>query len=323
MRMCTRSSPPSTGKNSSPLRSSLNMVARCTMLVHVRRSLSLPGACCRGHSAFRTLTSSCSTVKSPQVLELSGIGDRKILQPLGISVQQDLPSVGTNVQEPIMMGISRIKMVEDRDLITSGMLDDDEFTEKIQTALPAELKALPSGLKDSFQLTVNGVSFVPIQTASERAEQLVQKQRAKVAKGDHPPGLKISYEKQLELLANPKVPDFEILFFPFTFPTPPPEPSKPYITIFLTLGRPFTRGTIHIQSADPMAWPAIDPHYYEEDIDLDIMVDAAKFIRKVTHTEPFKSLVVEEQLPGPDVNTDEEMYAYVRKNTYSSFRTYQ
>ena len=43
--------------------------------------------------------SSCSTVKTPQLLELSGIGDPKILEPLGIKTVVDLPAVGTNVQE--------------------------------------------------------------------------------------------------------------------------------------------------------------------------------------------------------------------------------
>ncbi|EKM57302.1 uncharacterized protein PHACADRAFT_46334, partial [Phanerochaete carnosa HHB-10118-sp] len=31
---------------------------------------------------------------SPQVLEFSGVDDRKILEPLGIIIQLDLPSVG-------------------------------------------------------------------------------------------------------------------------------------------------------------------------------------------------------------------------------------
>ena len=36
------------------------------------------------------LKGSLSTVKSPQILELSGIGDRKILEPLGLDVKVDL-----------------------------------------------------------------------------------------------------------------------------------------------------------------------------------------------------------------------------------------
>lgn len=48
-----------------------------------------------------------SAIKSPHILELSGIGDRKILEPLGINVQLDLPSVGTNMQEHISLGYTR------------------------------------------------------------------------------------------------------------------------------------------------------------------------------------------------------------------------
>ena len=100
-----------------------------------------------------------------------------------------------------------------------------------------------SGLASPFQLTVNNFSFVPIQVASPRAAELVEKQRAKLASGKYPPGLRAAYEQQLALLANPNVPDFEIIFFPFTFPVPPPELDKPYLSIFPTLSRPFTRGT--------------------------------------------------------------------------------
>ena len=43
-----------------------------------------------------------STVKSPHILELSGIGNRKVLDPLGIPVQLDLPSVGENLQDHLI-----------------------------------------------------------------------------------------------------------------------------------------------------------------------------------------------------------------------------
>ena len=43
-----------------------------------------------------------STVKSPQILELSGIGNPKVLEPLGIPVQLDLPFVGENLQDHLI-----------------------------------------------------------------------------------------------------------------------------------------------------------------------------------------------------------------------------
>jgi len=35
----------------------------------------------------------------------------------------------------------------------------------------------------------------------------------------------------------------------------------------------------------------MDPHYFEERVDLDIFVEIVKYIRKLPETEPFKSIV--------------------------------
>ncbi|RPD75411.1 alcohol oxidase [Lentinus tigrinus ALCF2SS1-7] len=47
-----------------------------------------------------------STINSPKILELSGIGDRTILNSLGIETKVDLPAVGTNVQEHMFAGLA-------------------------------------------------------------------------------------------------------------------------------------------------------------------------------------------------------------------------
>ena len=41
-------------------------------------------------------------MKTPQILELSGIGDRAILDPLGVQTKLHLPGVGANLQENIV-----------------------------------------------------------------------------------------------------------------------------------------------------------------------------------------------------------------------------
>jgi choline dehydrogenase-like flavoprotein len=42
---------------------------------------------------------SAGTVRTPQLLELSGIGDKDILNKYNISVLLDLPAVGTNYED--------------------------------------------------------------------------------------------------------------------------------------------------------------------------------------------------------------------------------
>lgn len=42
---------------------------------------------------------SAGTIRTPQLLELSGIGDKNILNPLKIDVKIDLPGVGANYED--------------------------------------------------------------------------------------------------------------------------------------------------------------------------------------------------------------------------------
>src|SRR5262245_14395229 len=55
--------------------------------------------------ARREVVMSAGTVQSPQVLMLSGIGDGKALQSLGIEVKRDLPAVGANYHDHLAAGI--------------------------------------------------------------------------------------------------------------------------------------------------------------------------------------------------------------------------
>lgn len=52
-------------------------------------------------SASREIILSAGSVKSPQILELSGVGNAQILERAGIPVKVDSPNVGENLQEHI------------------------------------------------------------------------------------------------------------------------------------------------------------------------------------------------------------------------------
>ena len=54
--------------------------------------------------AQREVILSTGTIKTPQLLELSGIGRKDILHRLGVDVKIDLPGVGENVQEHLLVG---------------------------------------------------------------------------------------------------------------------------------------------------------------------------------------------------------------------------
>ena len=67
-----------------------------------RRSSSRLGALLFASCHMKLMARRRSTIKSPQILELSGIGRREILEKAGIAVKVDLRGVGENLQEHCM-----------------------------------------------------------------------------------------------------------------------------------------------------------------------------------------------------------------------------
>ena len=59
-----------------------------------------------GNPRHTTDRLSRSTLKSPQVLELSGIGRTEVLEKIGVPIKVDLPGVGENVQDHLVCGIA-------------------------------------------------------------------------------------------------------------------------------------------------------------------------------------------------------------------------
>jgi choline dehydrogenase-like flavoprotein len=57
---------------------------------------------------FELASEVCTTgsgLQSPSLLELSGIGNREILEPLGIETKVHNPAVGENVQEHLIAAV--------------------------------------------------------------------------------------------------------------------------------------------------------------------------------------------------------------------------
>lgn len=84
------------------------------------------------------------------------------------------------------------------------------------------------------------------------------------------------------------------------------------ITILACNVRPRSRGEVKLLSADPSAMPAVDPNYLADPADWEISVEGFHWIRKVLSASAFKPFLKSEQLPGPDVQTDEQIRDYIR-----------
>lgn len=109
-------------------------------------------------------------------------------------------------------------------------------------------------------------------------------------------------------------PDMQIMFIhvPFHPPTSVAPPNS------FTLGVatvPESRGSVRLASSDPDVKPLIDPQYLVEQHDVDRVVAGVKTAREIAAASPFDDWRAREVLPGPDVQTDEQLADFVAHGT--------
>jgi choline dehydrogenase len=76
--------------------------------------------------------------------------------------------------------------------------------------------------------------------------------------------------------------------------------------------QPRGTGTITLNSPDPKDAPLFKPQFLTNDEDTAAVISGIRQIRKIMGTEPLASRVIEELMPGPAAQTDDEIYSYMQ-----------
>jgi choline dehydrogenase len=84
-------------------------------------------------------------------------------------------------------------------------------------------------------------------------------------------------------------------------------------TILACAIRPKSRGQVALRSSDPSVPPIVDPNYLSDPDDLRVSIEGFKAIRKVLAAPALASISTGEQIPGPDVQSDQEIGDYILK----------
>ncbi|KAH9053670.1 alcohol oxidase [Lactarius vividus] len=242
----------------------------------------------------KTVVLSAGAILSPQVLELSGIGDPDVLRKANVGVVVDLPGVGNNIQEHVNSAVSyKVKEEFEESYVSFDCLMNPDGLQK-QTEL------YHAGETSVFDMTINLMSFAPLSTITPEAPALQDKYlasiRARIDSGGYPPGLRKQYEVQLEHI-KAQIPSCELMLVQArSVMRPVQETPGKYAAIACLLNHPLSRGSIHIKSNDPLERPVIDPHYFEEEYEGELF-------------------------PGPSVETDEQIIENLKTNVATTFHT--
>jgi choline dehydrogenase-like flavoprotein len=114
-------------------------------------------------------------------------------------------------------------------------------------------------------------------------------------------------------------PDVQIMFVDVPLRAdslPGPDMEHGY-AITVSLVMPFSRGSLRLASRTPGAHPVIDPAYYTDQRDLDIVVAGLRIARDIGAAPALAPWCGGEALPGPDVRDAPDLRSYVKTNIRS------
>ena len=77
------------------------------------------------------------------------------------------------------------------------------------------------------------------------------------------------------------------------------------------LVRPYSKGSVRLASADPLAAPIIDPRYLSDSRDVDALLWALELCRELADQPAMKKVAGSELAPGPGVRTQAELRDYL------------
>lgn len=230
--------------------------------------------------------------QSPQILELSGIGDRTLLESHGIKVLIDNPNVGENLQDHLFTGIS----YEVKDgIATADILRRDP---KAAQAAMAEYMSNKTGPMTSTAMA--SFAFMPIvdfltpdDAGPAALKQLLEK---------HLPNTpNIHHDFIRSILQDPTETSGSMFMTPvyakidtdpsFAGPTTQSVPEGNYITICASLLHPFSRGSTHISSLSAHSPPIINPAYLSHPLDAELFAHHILFLETIASTPPIVSFL--------------------------------
>jgi choline dehydrogenase len=219
---------------------------------------------------------------TPQLLMLSGIGPREVLERHGIAVRVDLPGVGRNLQDRYEISVIHRMSFDHWPCLEgarfcSGDRHYDEWTKRHR----------------GVYATNGGMIGMITRSAADRRL----------------PDLFV-----LVLLGH-----FQG-YYP-TYSTEIPKNLNCLTWTILKAHTNNRAGEVTLASADPRDMPSVNFRYFEEGgdtggEDLDSVVEGVKLVRSMAASLKRKGLISAEELPGDDVRSPADLKQFVRNNAW-------
>jgi choline dehydrogenase len=237
--------------------------------------------------ARREVLLAAGAIQSPQLLELSGIGQREVLQRAGVPVLHELPGVGENLRDHLHVRIS--------------------FETKLPVTLNTILRSPLLKAKMGARWLFLGRGLMACSSATSMA---IARSRPDLARPD------IKFQLHQLSMASSHYADnrnARNIADRMGLDTHPGFGIGTYVL------RPESRGSVHVRHPDTSKPPEIRANYLSHEHDVHTMIAALRMIRKVAAQPALAQHIVRETRPGPEAADDDALLDHVRKTGQTSY----
>ncbi|KAJ9648963.1 hypothetical protein H2199_000876 [Coniosporium tulheliwenetii] len=248
-------------------------------------------------------------VHSPQILQLSGIGPKGVMQDLGIEPQVYLPGVGQNFQDhPTIYPVFNFQSQPTSNL---GMLSSNQTYAAEQLALYWAQRQGPYTIVNQGG---NTVAFLPLAQITSDYQSIIDLASSHSVSSLYPD----RYDSSV--LAGYEAQRSTILRLYTSALTSVQETGWNGGAVMpITLVKPLSRGSIMINSTDVLTPPLIDFGALIDSTDLEILIAALRVNRAFIASSAMQELDPVELSPGANLTTDQELRKALRNDTADLF----
>ncbi|RTE81240.1 hypothetical protein BHE90_004186 [Fusarium euwallaceae] len=242
------------------------------------------------------------SVHTPQILQVSGIGDSALLSGINVTTVVDLPGVGQNFQEHALVKVTnKLKAPLQR-----SNLSDATFAAKVREEYEKYRKGpLTSPLGDF-------LVFMPLSNFSDASSgiyrQAINQDGTDFLPPDTPIQVIEGYKRQHKVLndrlMSSKSAILEIIW----------DDGE----MLIGLQHPYSRGSIKATSPSTFDAPAADAALAKNPLDVAILAESIRFSRRLVNAAAMDILEPLEVVPGAGVTSNEALEKFIR-STVSNF----
>jgi choline dehydrogenase-like flavoprotein len=254
--------------------------------------------------ATREVILAAGSVFTPQLLQLSGIGPRDILQAAGVKVKRDLSAVGANMQDHPnanvmfdLKNLAPVNVFSGQDPAYNATAWKDYQTQKTGPLTQAHGSSL---------------AFLSLSSITDRASQIVQTIKAQNILSFVPAiygkdqNLQRGMLKQRDIIAN---------LHASLNAAVGEIPMTPFGLAISALQRPLSRGSINIDPKNKYGNPVVQFNTFSNPVDRQILVEMVRWTRKHWARKELAMYSPVEISPGAQFQTDDEIInALIQQN---------